>query len=75
MIKRFLLTTIQFYQAFISVLIGPRCRFYPSCSQYAVEAIESHGVLKGLYLSANRICKCHPFHSGGLDPVPKAKQN
>jgi putative membrane protein insertion efficiency factor len=69
---RFLaLATIKFYQYFISPLLGNRCRFYPSCSHYAVEAITLHGVVKGFYLTLIRLLKCHPFHEGGLDPVPK----
>ncbi|MEF2964488.1 membrane protein insertion efficiency factor YidD [Paenibacillus sp. M1] len=61
---------IHFYRKFISPLKPPTCRFYPTCSAYALEAIEVHGPLKGSWLAAKRICKCHPFHPGGLDPVP-----
>jgi uncharacterized protein len=61
---------IRAYQLVLSPLLGPRCRFYPSCSHYAIEAIESHGALRGSWLSAKRICRCHPFHPGGFDPVP-----
>ena len=61
---------IRGYQLAISPLLGPRCRFYPSCSHYALEAIESHGALHGSWLSAKRICRCHPFNPGGFDPVP-----
>jgi uncharacterized protein len=61
---------IRAYQLVLSPLLGPRCRFYPSCSHYAIEAIESHGALRGTWLSARRICRCHPFHPGGFDPVP-----
>jgi hypothetical protein len=61
---------IRAYQLALSPLLGPSCRFYPSCSQYAIEAIESHGALRGSWLSARRICRCHPFHPGGFDPVP-----
>jgi putative membrane protein insertion efficiency factor len=69
---RFLaLAAIRFYQYFISPLLGNRCRFYPSCSHYALEAITLHGVAKGLYLTFKRLLKCHPFHEGGLDPVPE----
>ena len=61
---------IRAYQLGISPLLGPRCRFYPSCSHYAIEAIESHGALRGSWLTARRICRCHPFNPGGFDPVP-----
>jgi putative membrane protein insertion efficiency factor len=62
---------IRAYQLALSPMLGPRCRFYPSCSQYALEAIESHGALRGSWLTARRICRCHPFHPGGFDPVPQ----
>ena len=74
MIKGTVLTLIRFYQATISVFLGPRCRFYPSCSQYAVEAIENHGVIKGTNLAIKRLVKCQPFHPGGVDPVPPAAE-
>lgn len=62
---------IRFYQKWISSLKGhPTCRFYPTCSAYAYEAIEKYGVIKGMYLAIRRILKCHPFHPGGYDPVP-----
>jgi putative membrane protein insertion efficiency factor len=61
---------IRAYQLVLSPLLGPRCRFYPSCSHYAIEAIESHGALRGSWMSAKRICRCHPFNAGGFDPVP-----
>lgn len=64
---RFLIRT---YQYLISPLIGPRCRFHPSCSQYALEACEQHGVLRGGYLALRRLLRCHPWHPGGYDPVP-----
>ena len=63
---------IRGYQLAISPLLGPRCRFYPSCSHYALQALEAHGVLRGLWLTARRIARCHPWHPGGLDPVPPA---
>lgn len=65
---------ILFYRKFISPLKPPTCRFYPTCSQYALESIEVHGVWKGSALAVKRICKCHPFHPGGIDPVPPAKE-
>jgi len=71
--RRTLQAPIRFYRKFISPLKPPTCRFYPTCSAYALEAIEVHGAAKGAYLAARRICKCHPFHPGGLDPVPPGK--
>lgn len=67
--KKILIGLIRFYQLFISPLFPPRCRFYPSCSQYALEAIQKRGVIAGSWLAAKRIAKCHPFHEGGYDPV------
>jgi putative membrane protein insertion efficiency factor len=61
---------IRGYQLGISPLLGPSCRFYPSCSHYAMEAIETHGALRGTWLTIKRISRCHPFHEGGFDPVP-----
>jgi len=58
------------YQLIISPYFGNRCRFYPSCSSYAIEAVTKYGCLKGLYFSFRRIFRCHPFHRGGFDPVP-----
>ncbi|MSO73089.1 MAG: membrane protein insertion efficiency factor YidD [Rhodospirillaceae bacterium] len=62
--------TIRAYQLFVSPLLGPRCRFLPSCSAYASEAIAHHGALDGSWLAANRIARCHPWCDGGYDPVP-----
>jgi putative membrane protein insertion efficiency factor len=70
-VKKLVLAIIWVYQATLSAVIGPRCRFYPSCSRYAMEAIETHGLIKGAMLSVRRIGKCHPFHPGGVDMVPK----
>ncbi|MDE8034437.1 membrane protein insertion efficiency factor YidD [Actinobacillus equuli subsp. equuli] len=67
---RLLLLPIYFYRYCISPLIGPRCRFYPTCSTYAVEAIKRHGALKGGWLATKRIARCHPWSEGGEDPVP-----
>jgi hypothetical protein len=61
---------IQFYRLALSPLLGPRCRFYPSCSAYALEALDGHGALKGGWLTLRRIGRCHPWHAGGYDPVP-----
>jgi len=68
-VKRGLLLLIHFYRRFISPLKPPTCRFYPTCSLYAVQAIEKYGAFKGSYLAVKRILKCHPFHKGGYDPV------
>ena len=62
------------YQRFISPLLGPRCRFAPSCSQYAVEALRTQGAVRGLWLSVRRLARCHPFNPGGYDPVPPRPQ-
>jgi putative membrane protein insertion efficiency factor len=64
-------SVIRGYQFLISPLLGNNCRFYPSCSCYALESVENHGVIKGGYLSLRRLIKCHPFHAGGYDPVPQ----
>ncbi|MDP4503933.1 membrane protein insertion efficiency factor YidD [Nonomuraea turcica] len=67
---RVLIMPIRFYRAFISPMLGPRCRFYPSCSAYGLEAIAVHGAVRGIWLTVRRIGRCHPFHPGGIDPVP-----
>ncbi len=67
--KKFLIGTIRLYQRYLSPLKKPTCRFYPTCSQYAIDAISQKGVLRGSLLAIRRICKCHPFHPGGYDPV------
>ncbi|KEI07272.1 membrane protein [Clostridium sp. K25] len=69
MLKIILIHIIKFYRKYISPLKKPCCRFYPTCSQYALQAIEKHGALKGGAMSIKRIFKCHPFHPGGYDPV------
>jgi uncharacterized protein len=61
---------IRAYQLAISPLLGARCRFHPSCSQYALEAVERHGSRRGGWLAIRRLARCHPFHPGGYDPVP-----
>ncbi len=68
--KYLLLGPIRAYQYLVSPWLGPHCRFHPSCSAYALEAIESHGVWKGSWLAVRRLGRCHPFHPGGHDPVP-----
>jgi uncharacterized protein len=68
---RVLLTIlIRFYRHAVSPLIGPSCRFHPSCSAYALEALERFGALRGSWLAMRRIARCHPWHRGGFDPVP-----
>lgn len=71
--KRILLALIGAYRWLLSPLLGASCRFYPSCSAYATEAIETHGALRGTWLALKRIAKCHPWHPGGVDPVPPRK--
>ncbi|MBY6188763.1 membrane protein insertion efficiency factor YidD [Marinobacter hydrocarbonoclasticus] len=73
-LQRVLILLVKGYQKGISPLLGPSCRFTPSCSHYAIGAISSHGVLYGCWLAIRRILKCHPLHPGGNDPVPPAKQ-
>ena len=68
--KTFLLFLIRFYRAYISPLKPPCCRFTPTCSEYALEAVKRYGPWKGMWLSLKRIAKCDPFHKGGYDPLP-----
>lgn len=70
MLKRIALIVIRLYQKLLSPLLPQTCRFYPSCSEYSRESIVRHGVVKGAWLTLIRLCKCHPFHPGGFDPVP-----
>ncbi|MEO1618235.1 MAG: membrane protein insertion efficiency factor YidD [Planctomycetota bacterium] len=70
---RILIGLIRFYQTRISPLFAPRCRFTPSCSQYALEAIRNRGALRGCFYAVRRILKCHPFHPGGHDPPPQKR--
>ena len=72
--RQILISIIRGYQLAISPLLGPCCRFFPSCSCYACTAIERHGPLRGLALAARRIMRCHPFAPGGYDPVPEKRQ-
>lgn len=69
--RKLLVILIKFYQYLISPFMANNCRFYPTCSHYCVDALETHGVFKGLWLSIKRIFSCHPWHEGGYDPVPK----
>jgi putative membrane protein insertion efficiency factor len=68
--RQVLMTIIRLYQLTVSPLLGPHCRFYPSCSCYAHTAIERHGVVRGTWLGLKRLLRCHPFTAGGYDPVP-----
>jgi hypothetical protein len=72
--KRFLLMLVRFYQLCISPLIPPRCRYTPTCSQYAIEAIGKYGAIKGSYLTVKRLLRCHPWGGHGYDPVPEENQ-
>ena len=69
---RVLTAAITGYRRFISPLLGPHCRFAPSCSAYALEAVREHGALRGSWLTVRRLARCHPFNPGGFDPVPPA---
>ena len=69
--RKILILPIRAYQYLLSPWVGNQCRFTPSCSHYAVEAIEQHGALKGMLLSLKRLACCHPWHAGGHDPVPE----
>lgn len=69
MVKKLFLIIIVFYQRFLSPLKAPSCRFYPCCSAYAWQAVGKYGAIKGVFLTFRRICRCHPFHPGGYDPV------
>jgi len=68
--KKLLFIFIKFYQYFISPLTGQNCRYHPTCSAYALEAVEKYGSFKGTALAVKRVARCHPFHAGGFDPVP-----
>jgi putative membrane protein insertion efficiency factor len=65
---RMVIALVRFYQAAISPLLGPVCRFQPSCSAYMIEAVEKYGALRGTWRGVRRICRCHPLHRGGYDP-------
>jgi putative membrane protein insertion efficiency factor len=69
--RRIVIFLIRLYQIILSPFLGQHCRFYPSCSAYSLEALEKHGVIRGLWLSIKRLSRCHPWHEGGVDPVPE----
>ncbi len=71
MLRSLLIALLRFYQRFLSPLLGQRCRFYPSCSAYAVDAIARHGAARGSYMAVCRVSRCHPGCEGGHDPVPE----
>ncbi|WP_428605117.1 membrane protein insertion efficiency factor YidD [Sedimenticola sp.] len=73
--KRLVLKLLQGYSYLISPLLGNNCRYFPSCSAYTREAVEIHGVLRGLWMGTRRILRCHPFHEGGYDPVPGSPES
>jgi putative membrane protein insertion efficiency factor len=68
--SRLIVALIQLYRYALSPLLGPSCRFHPSCSQYALEAVSRHGSLRGVWLALKRVLRCNPWHCGGHDPVP-----
>jgi putative membrane protein insertion efficiency factor len=69
-LRTVIVAPIRLYKKFLSPLLPPSCRFHPTCSEYAMQAILRHGPIKGIWLGTRRILKCHPFHPGGYDPVP-----
>ncbi|MBC8079742.1 MAG: membrane protein insertion efficiency factor YidD [Gorillibacterium sp.] len=73
--KRSVKVPINFYRKVISPLKKPSCRYYPTCSQYALDAIDEYGAARGMWMAAKRIARCHPFHPGGFDPVPPNPKN
>jgi putative membrane protein insertion efficiency factor len=73
--SRLLVWFLRAYQLVLSPMLGQNCRFYPSCSNYAIEALKVHGAARGSLLAARRVCRCHPWNEGGVDPVPPAAKN
>jgi uncharacterized protein len=70
--KSLLVWLLRAYQLLLSPMLGQNCRFYPSCSNYAIEALRTHGAARGGWLAVRRVCRCHPWNAGGVDPVPGA---
>lgn len=73
--RRAVIALLRFYKRFISPMLPPACRFQPTCSEYAAEAVERHGVGRGSWLALRRLLRCHPFHAGGFDPVPPVEDD
>ncbi|MES9992575.1 MAG: membrane protein insertion efficiency factor YidD [Candidatus Thiodiazotropha sp.] len=69
--RHIMIFLVKLYQTILSPFVGQHCRFYPSCSAYTLEALEKHGAMYGLWLSIKRVSRCHPWHEGGVDPVPE----
>jgi putative membrane protein insertion efficiency factor len=74
LVARALVVVLTFYKRWISVMLPPACRFLPTCSEYAMEAVHHHGAFRGVWMSIRRVGRCHPRHPGGLDPVPPAPE-
>ncbi|MCU7881046.1 MAG: membrane protein insertion efficiency factor YidD [Candidatus Thiodiazotropha sp. (ex Lucinoma aequizonata)] len=72
--RRIIIFLIKLYQIILSPFVGQHCRFYPSCSTYSLEAVEKHGVMRGMWLSIKRISRCHPWHEGGIDLIPEPQK-
>ena len=72
--RRLIVGLIQVYRLILSPFLGQHCRFYPSCSEYAITSVQRFGVFRGCWLALRRLGKCHPWHAGGVDPVPEQKQ-
>jgi putative membrane protein insertion efficiency factor len=72
--KALLVWLLRGYQLVVSPMLGQNCRFYPTCSNYAIEAVRTHGAARGGWLAARRVCRCHPWNPGGVDPVPPARR-
>ena len=72
--KRLIIKSLYFYQKYLSPLKKASCRFTPTCSQYAIDAVEKYGTIKGMWMALCRLCRCHPFHPGGYDPVDNCKK-
>ncbi len=74
-LQEILVLLIRLYRVVVSPLLGPCCRFEPSCSEYAIQAVRKHGCFRGCLMAGGRICRCHPFNAGGYDPVPQPRGN
>ena len=74
-LKTFFISLIKFYKIFLSPFLGANCRYVPTCSDYAIQAIEQKGIIKGIYISCKRVLRCHPFGGSGYDPVSNKRRN